>query len=153
MLTALIIVFIVFAIWKLTPVVFRVLEIRKQFKADVEIRRLDMLKKQAEEDASAVSRANKAYKEHLKRVQESAGYQGRVQYPWVSGIKTSLDSEINKEFIRMRGELAKKDHEAQQHHSARFSHHITTEEDLVGECSISKKGLDALKKLFDEEGP
>ena len=153
MLTALIIVFIVFLLWKLTPVVFRVLEIRKQFKADVEIRRIDMARKREKEAAEGVKKAEDEYQVHLKRVQESVGHQGRVQYPWVSGIRTNLDSETNKEFIGMRGELAKDDHEAQQHHSARFSHHITTEEDLVGECSISKKGLDALKKLFEEEGP
>ena len=157
MLTAIIFIYMAFVIWKLTPVVFRAIEIRKQFKADVEIRRLDMRKKQTEEEAEAVKKANDEYKEHTKRVVESVGHGGRVQYPWVSGVKTNLDSEINKEFINMRGELAKKDHEAQRGRGIRTVPHLPTAKDLIDKTSsadIQKTALkNALKKLYEEEGP
>lgn len=154
MLTAIIFIYVCVVIWKLTPVVFRALEIRKQFRADVEIRREDMRLKREKEELEASKEAMAEHREHMKKVQESVSSQGRVQYPWVSGIRTNLDTEVNKEFINMRGELAKKDHKAKRRSGIRGFNDTTTQKDLI------KKGLDALliarekeKKLYEEEGP
>lgn len=167
MLTALIIIYVVFVIWKLTPVVFRALEIRKQFKADVEIMRQDMQKRWEKETAEAKKKADDDHKEHTKRLEESISHGGRVQYPWVSGIRTNLDSETNKESINMRGELVKKDHEAQYKERLRRIFNATAEahrvkydpkkktrtfKDKDGNV-IVERFEDVSKKTYEEEGP
>ena len=141
MLNALIIAFITFVLWKLTPIVFDMWVKHTQFQADEWRKRLKREHKQAEEDATALSKAQAELKEHTKRMEESISHGGRVQYPWVSGIRTNLDSETNKDFINVRGELAKRDHEAQRRRGVADD---TTLEDLYRK---------RLKKLYEEEGP
>lgn len=98
MLPALIFIYVAFVLWKLTPVVFRALEIRKQFKADEAVRRLDALTCAAKIEWKATEKANDEYREHLKKVQESVGHGGRVQYPWVRRVFN--DTETQKDLYK-----------------------------------------------------
>lgn len=132
--------YVAFVIWKLTPVVFRALEIRKQRKADEEILRIDREHKQDEEDAVAKKKANDEWDKHEKRMMESISHGGRVQYPWVSGIRGSVDPE----FTNVRAEIAKRDREAKRRGGIQVTKDMTTEKELF------KK---AVRKLFEEEGP
>ena len=101
MLNALIIAFITFVLWKLTPIVFDMVERRKRFMDAYLKRRIEVEHKKAKEDAEAMKKAEDEYQEHLKKVQESVGHQGRVQYPWVSGMRNICDATTEKDLDKV----------------------------------------------------